>query len=55
MTSDTRLKVSALMIVISALFGVIVAQSPSIAHDVMNGYVAMLLTLFVLVNVWKKP
>lgn len=55
MTSNTRLKLSAIMIMISAVYGVLVAQSPSVASAVSSGYVALLLTVFIVSNLGKKP
>jgi len=55
MTPNTRLKLSAIMIMISAVYSVLVVQSPSTASAVASGYVALLLTVFALVNLWKKP
>lgn len=55
MSSHTRLKLSAVMIVLSALFAVLVASDPQTASAISTGYVAVLLTAFVLVELWKKP
>lgn len=55
MSSSTRLKLSIVMIVLSMLFAVLIAQSPQIASAVATGYVAVLLTVILLTNVWKKP
>lgn len=55
MSSHIRLKLGALMIFLSALFAVLIAQDPQMASAVASAYVAILLTVFVLSNVWKKP
>jgi hypothetical protein len=55
MTSTTRLRLSAVMIVLSAMYAVTVAKDPQIASAIASGYVAAVVTVFVLVNVWKKP
>lgn len=55
MRAHTRLTLSAAMIILSALFAVLVSQSPQVASAVATGYVAVLLTVFVMINVWKKP
>lgn len=55
MSSHIRLKLGALMILLSALFAVLLAQDPQIASAAASIYVALLLTAFVASNVWKKP
>lgn len=55
MNPSTRLKLSALMIFVSTIYGVVVAQDPDVAEAIALGYIAILLTVFILVNVWKKP
>jgi len=54
MTPITRLKVSVVVIIVSAAYGILVAENPELATDVWRAYVAGLLTVLVLVNVWKK-
>lgn len=49
-----RLALAALMIIGSACYGLLVAQDPGLASAVASGYVAAVLTLFVLVTFWKK-
>jgi glucose uptake protein GlcU len=41
-------------IVISAAYGVLVIEKPDTASALMLGYVALLLTIIVACNVWKK-
>lgn len=55
MGPHTRLKLSAVMILLSALFAVLVARDPQTASAISTGYVAVLLTAFVLANTWKRP
>lgn len=55
MRAHTRLTLSAVMIILSALFAILIDQDPQVASAVALGYVALLLTAFVLANVWKKP
>jgi hypothetical protein len=43
------------MILLSALFAVLVVRDPQVASAISTGYVAVLLTAFVLANIWKKP
>lgn len=51
--SSTRLSLIAVMLVSSAIYGVVVTQSPQTASAIALGYVAVLLTIFVLVEVWR--
>jgi len=54
MRPRSRLYLCGVVIVLSALYGLLVAQAPELAHALVTGYVALLLTIFVLVEVWKK-
>lgn len=55
MKPSIRLVLSTMMIAISALYAVLVVKSPSLASAISSGYVAVLLSVFFLVNFWKKP
>lgn len=55
MSSDLRLKLAAVTIILSTVYGVIVAKDPKFATAIAMGYVAILLTIFTLVTFWKKP
>lgn len=55
MTPNNRLWLIATMIVISAGYAVLVKKDPGIASAIASGYVALLLTAVLLLNVWKKP
>lgn len=55
MRPSVRLLMCAVMIVGSAFYAVLVSQDTQVASAVALGYVALLLTIFVLVNVWKRP
>ncbi len=55
MNSSTRLNVSIIMIVLSAVYAVMLVKDPSVASAVAIGYVAIIMTGVVLSNVWKKP
>lgn len=55
MTPRTRLALIAGLIILSAGYAVLVKRDPTTAAAVASGYVALLLTLFVLINVWKSP
>lgn len=54
MGPNSRLLLCAAMIVLSAVYGVLVSKDPSLASAISGGYIAVLLTIFVVVNVWKK-
>lgn len=55
MKASFRLALVALIIVGSAIYGLIVAQDPALASAMASGYVAVVLSVFLLVNVWKRP
>ena len=55
MTANIRLQLIGFTILLSAFFAVLVAKDPVLASAVSSGYVAILLIVFVAVNVWKKP
>lgn len=55
MTPRTRLGWIGGIIVLSAGYALLVKKDPGIAAAVASGYVAILLTVFLLLNLWKKP
>lgn len=55
MKPSLRLALVAMIIVGSALYGLIVVKSPQLASAVSSGYVAVFLTVFAIVNLWKSP
>lgn len=54
MRPDARLKLSAVVIVMSAIYSVLVVKWPHFASALMLGYVGILLTIILLSEVWKK-
>lgn len=50
----TRLSVIAGIIVVSACYAVLVDKAPQVASATALGYIALILTVFVLVERWKK-
>jgi hypothetical protein len=54
MRPSTRLKLISLMFLISAGYGALIAQDSGIATAFALGYVAILLTIFVFCEVFKK-
>lgn len=55
MRPNARLIWCAVMILASVAYAALVSSDASIASAIAVGYVALLLTIFVLTNVWKKP
>jgi|tagenome__1003787_1003787.scaffolds.fasta_scaffold20513553_2 hypothetical protein len=55
MTAKTRLGWIATIIILSSAYALLVKKDPSIAGAVAVGYIALILTLFLLLNFWKKP
>lgn len=54
MRPSTRLIWSIVIVIGSALYAVLVATDPNIASAIMLGYVGVLLTIFVLNEVWRR-
>ena len=55
MTALSRLMVVAGLIVLSAGYAVLVKKDPSLASAISSGYVCMLLTAILVLNLWKRP
>lgn len=55
MTPKIRLTLVGGILVMSAAYAVLVEKDPGVAAAVASGYVAILLTIFFLLNTWKKP
>jgi uncharacterized membrane protein len=55
MKPSTRLIWCAVIIVGSAIYGLLIAYNPRVATAIMVGYIALLLTILVVIHVWKKP
>jgi hypothetical protein len=53
MNHTRRLWVIAVLILLSAGYAVLVKKAPDTAHHVAVGYVACLVTILVLLQVWK--
>lgn len=54
MVANVRLLWCAVMIIGSAVYGLLVVANPDLADTIAPGYVAALLTIFFSVNLWKK-
>lgn len=55
MRPSTRLWLIAGIIVLSAVYAVLVVEDRNLAAAISSGYVALLLTVTLVLNVWKKP
>lgn len=55
MSANTRLASAGLLLIMSAVYGVIVAEDPDLASALAAGYIAILLTVLAIINFWKKP
>lgn len=54
MKANTRLAVCGLVILLSALYGLILNRDQGLAEAVALGYIAIVLTLLFILNVWKR-
>lgn len=54
MTPRHRLILCAVMILISASYAVLVAKNLELAKAVALGYIAVMLTLIAIINIWKR-
>lgn len=54
MKPDTRLILSAILIVGSACYGVLLHEAPKLAEALALGYIAALLTIITAINLWKR-
>lgn len=54
MAPSTRLKLCLLIVVVSAIYAVVVVHDPHVATSLSTFYVAIVVTVFVIANVWKK-
>lgn len=55
MAPKTRLFWVAVIIIGSFVYGIVIVANPRVASAIMLGYIAVLLTIFIVVDVWKKP
>lgn len=54
MSASYRLLLCGVLILLSAVYAVLVARDPAFAAAVAAGYVAIVGTVFLIVNFWKK-
>lgn len=55
MRASTRLVWCGVIIIASALYGLLIVRDPEVAQAVAIGYVAALLTIFVILHIWRRP
>jgi len=55
MNPRLRLWLCAGVILLSAGYGLLVTKDRRLAEAIALGYIAVVLTVFVVINVWKKP
>lgn len=54
MSASYRLLLCGVLILLSAVYAVLVARDPAFAAAIAAGYVAIVFTVFLIVNFWKK-
>lgn len=54
MSASLRLLLCGVLILLSAVYAVLVARDPALAAAVAAGYVALVISVFLLVTLWKK-
>lgn len=54
MSPSLRLLVCGALILLSAVYAVLVARDPTFASAIAVGYVAVVVTAILVVNLWKK-
>ncbi len=55
MRPNARLLWIAVLIIGSASYGVLVKKDPDFAQALMLGYIGLVLTIFMVVQIWRKP
>lgn len=54
MSASYRLLLCGVLILISAVYAVLVARDPAFAAAIAAGYVAIVVTVILVANLWKK-
>lgn len=54
MSASLRLFLCGVLILVSAVYAVLVARNPAFAAAIAAGYVAIVVTVMLIVNLWKK-
>lgn len=55
MTASNRLRLTAAMVVVSVLYGILVLADPEVASAIAIGYIALILTAITCTNWRKRP
>lgn len=55
MSPTARLHLILAALSVSMVYGVLVGLSPSFARTVAIGYIAAMISVLLIVNLWKKP
>jgi ABC-type uncharacterized transport system permease subunit len=55
MTPNNRLRILAILIVLSAAYAVIVKKDQGLAYAIALGYIAIMLTILIITQCFKKP
>lgn len=55
MTPKTRLRLIVGLLALSTIYALLVGWNPELARAVAVGYIALMLTVLVLIQLWKKP
>lgn len=55
MRPKTRLWLCALVIMASAGYALLISKNSELARTIMLGYIGLVLTVFVVNQVWRKP
>ena len=55
MTPATRGKLILGLLALSSVYAFLVGWNPELARAIAVGYIALMLTVLVLINLWKKP
>jgi|GraSoiStandDraft_4_1057263.scaffolds.fasta_scaffold1047388_2 hypothetical protein len=54
MSASLRLVLCGALILVSAIYAVLVARDPTTASAIAVGYVALVVTTILIVNLWKR-
>lgn len=55
MTAKLRLTFCGVLILLSAVYALIVSIDIELAKVVALGYISLVLTIFLLLNIWRRP
>lgn len=55
MSAVTRLKLSAMLLVLSAIYAVLISENTEVANAVAGGYIFIVLSTITVATFWRKP